>query len=114
MFKKTDDDAKICDIEKKVTDHNHDKYITTPDFNKLTITKVAARLTQGTLIRKTECDNKLISYNRNINSNKTKRVPVENELKQLQPFGSSYFRGKSHFVDSDDTQNYFVFHPISR
>ena len=22
-------------IEKKITDHNHDKYITTPEFNKL-------------------------------------------------------------------------------
>ena len=28
--KKTDYDTKITEIEKKVTDHNHDKYITTP------------------------------------------------------------------------------------
>ena len=35
QLKKTDYDTKITQIEKKVTDHNHDKYITTPEFNKL-------------------------------------------------------------------------------
>ena len=39
---------------------------------------------------------------------------VENESKNLQAFDSSYFRGKSHFVDSGGTQNYFVFQPIFR
>ena len=33
LVKKTDYDIKISDIEKKITDHNHDKYITTPEFN---------------------------------------------------------------------------------
>ena len=31
LVKKTDYDGKISDIEKKITDHNHDKYITTPE-----------------------------------------------------------------------------------
>ena len=31
--KKADYDTKISDIEKKITDHDHDKYITTPEFN---------------------------------------------------------------------------------
>ena len=35
LVKKTDYNAKITEIEKKFTDHNHDKYITTPEFNKL-------------------------------------------------------------------------------
>ena len=34
--KKTDYNTKINEIEKKITDHSHDKYITTPEFNKLT------------------------------------------------------------------------------
>ena len=34
QLKKTDYDTKITQIEKKVTDHNHDKYITTSEFNK--------------------------------------------------------------------------------
>ena len=35
LVKKTDYNTKITGIEKKLTDHNHDKYITTPKFNKL-------------------------------------------------------------------------------
>ena len=36
LVKKIDYDTKISEIEKKITDHKHDKYITTPEFNKLT------------------------------------------------------------------------------
>ena len=46
-----------------------------------------------------------------ITSNKTKNLLVENELKKLQKFDSSYFRGKSRF-DIDGTQNYLVFQPM--
>ena len=38
LVKKTDYDTKITEIEKKLTDHNHDKYITTPEFNTLAAT----------------------------------------------------------------------------
>ena len=38
---------------------------------------------------------------------------VENELKKLQKFDSSYFRGKSYF-EEDGTQNYLVFQPKYR
>ena len=37
-------------IEKKVTNHNHDKYITSPGFNKLTEESFAARLEYVNLI----------------------------------------------------------------
>ena len=33
LVKKTNYNAKITEIEKKLTDHNHHKYITTPEFN---------------------------------------------------------------------------------
>ena len=33
LVKKTDYNTKITEIEKKLTDHNHDKYITTSEFN---------------------------------------------------------------------------------
>ena len=39
---------------------------------------------------------------------------VENELKILQTFDSSYFRGKNHFIDNDDTRNYLTFQPKNR
>ena len=60
----------------------------------------------------TDFDNKLISINTKINSNKTKHVLVENEFKKLQVFDSSYFRGKINFVGDDGTQNYLVFQPM--
>ena len=48
-----------------------------------------------------------------ITSNKTKHLLVENELKKLQKFDSSYFRGKSHF-EEDGAQNYLAFQPMYR
>ena len=32
QFKKTDYNTKVNEIEKKTTDQNHDKYITTPEL----------------------------------------------------------------------------------
>ena len=58
-MKKTDYDAKISDIEKKITDHNHDKYITTPEFNNLAAGVFTPRLAQADLVTKTDFDNKL-------------------------------------------------------
>ena len=42
--KKTDYKRKINEIEKKITDHDHDKCITTPEFNKLTAENFQANL----------------------------------------------------------------------
>ena len=39
LVKKKDYDTKISELEEKLTDHNHDKYITTSQFNT-----VAARV----------------------------------------------------------------------
>ena len=47
LVKKTDYDTKITEIEKKLTDHNHDKYITTPKFNTLAADVFNARLVQA-------------------------------------------------------------------
>ena len=35
LVKKTDYNTKITDIENKLNNHNHDKYINTSEFNKL-------------------------------------------------------------------------------
>ena len=66
---------------KKMTDHSHDKYITTPEFNKLTVENVAAKLAQANLITKTDFDVKLSSLNKKITSSKTKHLLVENQFK---------------------------------
>ena len=62
---------------------------------------------------KADFDAKLSSLNRKITSNKTKHVLVENELKKLKTFDSSYFIGKSHF-EEDGVQTYLAFQPIIR
>ena len=66
------------------------------------------RLAQTNWIPKIYFDAKLSSLNRKITSNKTKHLHVENELKKLKIFDSSYFIGKSYF-EEDGTQNYLVF-----
>ena len=112
LVKKTDYDTKINEIKKKRTDHNHDKDITTPELNTLTASIFNSRLAQTNLIAKTDFDAKLLSLNRKIISNKSKHLIVENELKKLKTFDSSYFRGKNYF-ENNDTQYYLVFQPIA-
>ena len=70
-------------------------------------------IAQANLITKTDFDYKLISLNKNINSNKTKHLLIENELKKLQIFDSIYFRGKNHF-EEDGAKDYLVFQPMCR
>ena len=60
---KTDYNTKISETEQKLTDHNHDKYITTPEFNMFTVETFPARLAQVNVITKTDFDNKLVSLN---------------------------------------------------
>ena len=40
LVKKTYYHTKICEIEKKITDHDHSKYITTQEFNKFKQQKI--------------------------------------------------------------------------
>ena len=102
---------KISELEKKLTDHNYDNYITTTEFNTLAACVFNARLARANLITKTDFDAKLSSLNRKITPNKSKYLLVENELKKLKTFDSSHFIGKSHF-EEDSTHIYSVFEPI--
>ena len=54
LLEKPDYNTTIYDIGKKITDHDHDKYITTPEFNKLTSDNVTARLKQANLASKSD------------------------------------------------------------
>ena len=78
LVKKTYYNTKITEIEKKLTDHDRDKYITTPEFNNLAARVFIARLVQANLVTKTYFDNKLKKLSQKINSYKTKHLPVEN------------------------------------
>ena len=50
----------MTEIENKLTYHNHDKYITTPEFNTLASDVFNARLAKANLITKADFDAKLI------------------------------------------------------
>ena len=113
LVKKADYNTKVTEIENKLNNHNHDKYITTPEVNKLAADDFNARLSQANLVAKTDFHCKLSSLNRKITQNKTKHLLVENELNNLKTFDLSYFIGKSHF-EEDGTQNYLVFQTLFR
>ena len=113
MVKKTDYDTKVADIENKLTNYNHDKYIDTQDVNKLPADVFNARLAQEILITKIDFDAKFSNLNRKITKIKSKQLLVENELKKLKTFYLSNFIDKSHFSE-DGTQNYLVFQPMIR
>ena len=73
--------TKIRKVENKIPDHT--KYITTPEFHKLTTENFATRLKQANLVSKTDFDIKLISFNRKITLNKTKYLEVQKKLNNL-------------------------------
>ena len=65
--------TKISKAENEIP--NNFKYITTQEFNKLTVENLAARIKKADLVNKTDFDNKLT-----ISSNKTKHLEVQKKL----------------------------------
>ena len=60
--KKTDYNRKINEIEKKITDYDHDRYITSPEINKLTSLAQAILANKSHItnfVRKKDFDDKL-------------------------------------------------------
>ena len=113
LVKKAGYDTKITEIGNKLNNHNHNKDFTTREFNTLAAGIFNARLVRANLVTKTDFDAKLQRLNRKITSNKTKHVLVENELKKLKTYDSSYFIERSHF-EEDGVQSYLVFEPVIR
>ena len=75
LVKKTDCNTKINEIKKKIINRDHDKYIITPEFNKLIAESFATRLPQAdlaskndiaVLIEKTDFDNKIKHLNKKV------------------------------------------------
>ena len=66
--------------------HDYSKYISTRECSKLTSQNVSERLAQSNMVSKNDVDdfdNKLKNSNKNVTSNKTKHVLIENELNEL-------------------------------
>ena len=82
LVNKTDYNTKVTETENKLTNHNHDKYTDTQEFNRLAADVFNARIAKANLITKTDFDAKLSSLNRKNTKNKSKHLLVENELKR--------------------------------
>ena len=59
----------------------------------------------------TDFDNKLISFNRKITSNKTKHLEVQKKLNSLTTKDYNFFLGRMYFASNDWSQNTFVYQP---
>ena len=58
LSNKSDYNTKVSEIKNKITtDHDHDKYITTQEFNKLTSENFNERLKQANLASKSDIAN---------------------------------------------------------
>ena len=101
--------TRISEVENKIP--NHANYITTQKFNKLTAESFAARLTQANLVMKTNFDNKLMSFNRNITSNKTKHFEVLKIINSLTTNYHNSFLGRLYFTSNNGSQNTFIYQP---
>ena len=89
LVKETDYNTKITEIETKLNNHNHDKYITTPEFNTLAADVFNARLARANLMTKTIFDNTVSSLDIKIG---TKNQSNENKLKKLKTLDLNYWQ----------------------
>ena len=67
----------MAEIENKLNNNQHDKYIDTSEFNKLDADVFNARFALANLIIKTDFDAKLSRINRKITENKTEKLLVK-------------------------------------
>ena len=86
LVKKTDYNTKFSEIENIITtNHDHDKYIATQDFNKLTSENFTARLKHGNLASKSDISNFVKKdLNKNELSRKLLKINYQKKLKQYQ------------------------------
>ena len=88
--------TKICEFENKIS--NKSKYITTPEFNKLTAENFAARLEKPNLVSKTDFV-KLTSFNKRITFQVQKKV--NNQIKK----DYNFFLGRIYFTNNTKKSN---------
>ena len=81
--------SKVSEVENKTP--NHDKYITTSEFNKLTVENFIARLKQANLVTKTDFDKSLTRFTIKIASNKTKYLEFQKILNSVKTNENNFF-----------------------
>ena len=101
--------SKISEVENKIS--NHDKYIITPEYNKVTAENFTAILKQASLVTKTNFDKELTSFNRKITWDRTKYLEFQKKLNNLITKVYNFFLGRIYFTSNDGSQNAFVYQP---
>ena len=84
MVRKTDYDTKVPEIENKLNNHNHDKYITAPEFDILAADVFNARLARANLVEKTEFDALLSISNMRVSASTREILLAKDELNKLK------------------------------
>ena len=103
LVKKTEFKTKVTEIERKIPD------VSSLATNSALIAAENKIPNAAILIANTYSDVELRKVSDRVTSKKSKHLLVENELKKLQKFDSSYFRGKD-FLEG----NYLVFKPMNK
>ena len=110
---------------KKITDHHHDKYITTPEFNKLTAENFAARLKQINLASKSDIDNfvKKTDFGnklRDVTSNKNELNELSKNVRAISTTGltkkliNTFILNGAKYFSLEIFQNYLLFIPTKK
>ena len=118
LVKKTNYNTNISEIENKITtDHDHDKYITTHEFNKVTAENFTLRLAQANLASKSDIANFVKKTDLNNNelneiSKKVKAVPKKGLAKDL--INKISILNGAIYYSSGIFQNYLIFMPTKK
>ena len=105
---------KVTKIENKLNNHNHGRYITTPEFNTLAADVFNSRLVQANLVSKTIFDDTVSRLDSEIAENKTKNDSINNKIKEViknllfVSWGIIFFGGR------DGSQACLTFQPLHR
>ena len=118
LVKNADYNTKFNEIEKNITDHNHGKYITTPDFNKFTAEFLVLKLKRSNLasksdianfVKKTDFDYQL----KNVTSNKNELNELSAKAKAISTNKFSILNG-AKYSSLEKFENYLVFIPAKK
>ena len=127
LIKNTDFNTKMTEVEGKMPSIGGlaTSSALTAAENKIPDTGVLATISALTtvenkipdltnLVKKRGFGTKLKAVNDRVTKNKSKGLLLDNELKKLNAFDSSYFGCKNYFDADDGTQNLLIFQPACK
>ena len=89
----------ISEVENKIPDRA--KY-NTAEYNKLTAENFTARSNQSNLVIKTDFDNKITSFSKQITANKAKHLEFQKKLNSIIASEYNFFLGRTYLASNVD------------